>query len=268
MAVYHKDNLEWFCDSIESILNQTTESNDIVIVRDGAVPSYIENKLKYYEENNINIRVIRLKKNKGLGNALNEGIKYCKNELVARMDADDISVKNRFEIQLEMFNNHTDLSILGGQIAEFDGATDNIISYREVPLTHSDIMKFAKLRSPFNHPTVMYKKSDVLAAGGYGCLLRTEDYELWLNMLSKGVKTANLQNVLLYYRLTPDNSKRKSTWLQYKEAVKLCNNSRKLGTLNAFEFIYTTILRTAFFITPLPIKRLVYIHLLRRKHLG
>src|SRR5699024_2389598 len=110
--------------------------------------------------------LIELKENVGLGMALNEGLKACKNELVARMDTDDISLPTRCEKQLHEFLTNPDLSIVGTNTDEFYESPNDIVSSRIVPTKHEDILSFSKRRSPFNHPTVMYRKTDVLNVGG------------------------------------------------------------------------------------------------------
>ena len=100
---------------LNSILNQTIKPNEIVVVKDGKFPIKLDEVLKEYE-----IKIIELNEHKGIGYALNVGIKNCKYDIIARMDSDDIALSNRFELQLNKFKKNKKLTILGGQILEFD----------------------------------------------------------------------------------------------------------------------------------------------------
>lgn len=200
LTVYKSDNPDYLRLSIESMLNQTVSSNDIVIVKDGHVPDTIQTILDDLSAKNANIRQIQLEKNIGLGLALNEGLRECKNELVARMDADDISLPERCEKQLAMFEADPELDIVGCQVTEFDGTPDNIVGKRKVPLDNDSIYKYCRRRDPFNHPAVMYRKSKVLQYGPYGDYRRNQDSDLWVKLLSNECKCANLPESLLLFR--------------------------------------------------------------------
>lgn len=250
MAVYKKDRPEWFEQAIESLLNQTIISDDIVIIADGPLTSQLDVVLRKYE-NEKSILLIRLQKNQGLGNALNVGIKQTRNELIARMDSDDIAVLNRFELQVAEFNMNPELDILGGQIAEFINNPDEIVAYRKVPTTHLEIKKFARRRSPFNHPTVMYKKSTIQRLGCYDMsAIRVEDYDLWLRALSQDAVCANLDVVLLNYRSTIDAMKRRKTLTSLKNHIKARARFYTKRYISLSDFLYGIATQTVLFIMP------------------
>jgi glycosyltransferase involved in cell wall biosynthesis len=250
MSVYKNDRPEWFKQAIDSLLNQTLPSDDIVIVADGPLTPQLDVVLHQYE-NEKSISLIRLRKNMGLGNALNVGIKQAKNELIARMDSDDIAVLNRFELQIAEFNKNPELDILGGQIAEFIDNPDEIIAYRKVPITHLEIKEFARRRSPFNHPTVMYKKSTIQKLGCYDIsAIRIEDYDLWLRALSGGAVCANLDVVLLKYRSTIDAMKRRKTLTSLKNHIKARSRFYARGHISLADLLYGVTTQTALCILP------------------
>lgn len=250
MSVYKNDCPEWFERAIESILNQTVKSDDIVIVVDGPVTSELNAVLHQYKDEK-SISFVRLSVNQGLGNALNSGIKRVKNELIARMDADDIAVSDRFERQLAEFNKNPGLDILGGQIAEFVNSPEEITAYRKVPLTHSEIRQFARRRSPFNHPTVMYRKSTIEKLGYYDTsAIRIEDYDLWLRALSIGAVCANVDAILLYYRSTIDAMKRRKTFISLKNHIKARTRFYKKKYISLSDFLYGVTTQTMLFILP------------------
>ncbi len=123
----------------------------------------LENVITEYTAKYLQIRVVPLKQNQGLGKALNEGLKHCSYDLVARMDTDDIAKPNRFEKQIRVFQEHPELDVVGAWIDEFEETTSNIISTRKLPEVHDDICQFAKKRNPENHPVIMFRKQAVLA---------------------------------------------------------------------------------------------------------
>lgn len=213
MSVYGNDNAKWFDIALESIINQSVKPNEIVIVVDGPIPQDIHNIINKYTEicskEVITFNIIYLKKNKGLGNALRVAIDNCSNNIVARMDSDDVSLRNRFEEQLKILIQQPSIDIIGGDIAEFINDEENIVSKRVVPITDNAIKNYMKTRCPFNHVSVMYKKSAIISAGGYKDLFWNEDYWLWIRMAENGCIMANTGTVLVKVRVGTDMYKRR-----------------------------------------------------------
>lgn len=201
MSVYKKEKPEYFQMAVASVMEQTYKPSEILIVQDGPLTEELYavcNKMKReYKEL---VRFVQLEKNVGLGLALQHGVKECKYDLIARMDTDDISKKDRFELQVRQFEKHVDLAICGGYIEEFYDRPNRIQTVRRVPLTESDIYEYTKLRSPFNHVTVMFKRQAILAVGNYQPFLLLEDYYLWYRLVSKKYHTKNLPIVLVSVR--------------------------------------------------------------------
>lgn len=250
MSVYKKDHPEWFEQAIESLLTQTLPSEDIVIVADGPLTPQLNAVLRRYKGNK-SISIVRLPVNQGLGSALNAAIKRAKNELIARMDADDIAVPNRFELQIAGFNKNPKLDILGGQIAEFVNSPEEITAYRKVPLTHSEIKHFARRRCPFNHPTVMYKKSTIQSLGGYDAsAIRVEDYDLWQRALANDAVCANIEVTLLHYRSTVDAMKRRKTFTSLKNHIRARARFYTKRYISLADFLYGVVTQTTLFIIP------------------
>lgn len=202
MSVYAKENAENLRKSMESIFGQTIPTDDFVLICDGPLNDELENVIKEKEETYKELlNVVRLEKNVGLGNALNAGLDYCKHDLVARMDSDDISFPERCEEELAVFWKHPEVSIVSGTVLEFVESPQKITGKRELPEVHKDICRFSKKRNPFNHPAVMFRKSSVMMAGGYsGQYPFFEDYYLWIRMLQKGSQGYNLEQPVLYMR--------------------------------------------------------------------
>lgn len=226
MSVYGKDNPGWFDRALKSIaIEQTIIPDEIIIVVDGPVPDSIKKVIDKYisicKKESCNLKAIYLDQNRGLGNALQLAVKKCSYEIIARMDSDDITVPERFERQLSYMVSHRDTSIVGGQIVEFVGEESRQVGRRIVPLTDQEIKNYMKRRCPFNHMTVMFRKSDILAAGNYRDWFWNEDYYLWIRLSLKGIKFANLCEVLVHVRVGKDMYKRRGGWKYFKSEAKL-----------------------------------------------
>jgi glycosyltransferase involved in cell wall biosynthesis len=220
MCVYGKDNPEWFKTAVDSILNQTLKPDEVVLVVDGPVPEELDKVISEYEKNTL-FKVIRLEENQGHGNARRIGLSNCTFDLVALMDADDISVPNRFEKQIKVFKSVNDLDIVGGIITEFIGDPNNIVGHRVVPNVNKDIREFIKKRCPMNQMTVMLKKSSVERVGGYIDWYCEEDYYLWIRMYLAGMKFANVPDVLVNVRVGKDMYKRRGGLKYFISEAKL-----------------------------------------------
>lgn len=202
MSVYAREKASFLKASIESILSQTVPPDEFVIVCDGKLTEELDGVLSSYEDK---IKLVRLPENRGLGNALNAGLSACSNELVARMDSDDISYPDRMEKQLLMFSEDPSLALISGTVTEFRNNISDIAGKREVPLSDEDIRRFSHKRNPMNHPAVMFRKSAVESAGGYSEEYPYfEDYYLWVRMLMNGSAAANTADELVYMRVDDD----------------------------------------------------------------
>lgn len=213
MSVYAKETPEYLQMSMESMFHQTVLTDDFVLVCDGPMTDGLNNVIDIMANKYGNIlHVIRYQENRGLGKALADGILACKNELVARMDSDDISRGERCEIQLKEFLNNPQLSICGSHVKEFTKDISFVVSKREVMLQHDDILQFQKKRTAFNHMTVMFKKSAVLRAGNYQDVLLMEDSYLWVKMFQTGAVAMNVNDYLVYVRVDNGLYKRRGGW--------------------------------------------------------
>lgn len=243
MSLYIKENPEFLRASLESMVNQELKPQQIIIVFDGPITVSLEGVVNSFVELEPDLfTLVKLKENRGLGLALNEGIKASRNELIARMDTDDISYLERCRIQVDMFNRNPNLDIVGTLTSEFYESPNNIVSVRNVPELQDEIVKFSRRRSPFNHPTVMYRRSSVLKVGGYRDVLRNEDLDLFGRMLNSGSQAYNIQKELLYFRSNEDNYKRRKSWHNNYNYTKVIYNFWKNGysSFSDFAFVATT----------------------------
>lgn len=220
ICVYGKDNPKHFKEAIESIYNQTYLPSEIVLVVDGPVTTQLNEIIKEFDKLE-NFKVIRLDKNMGHGNARRICIENCTNEYIAIMDADDISASDRFEKQILCFEQDNDLSIVGGADKSFIDNINNIICEDCKPLNDDEIKKYLKIRCPFSQMTVMFKKSEVIKAGGYLDWFCNEDYYLWIRMYQCGCKFKNLSDCLVYVRISEERYSRRGGLKYFKSEAKL-----------------------------------------------
>lgn len=239
MSVYIKERPEFLERALESIFNQTIKPKELVLVKDGVLTRELEMILnkerKKFEENDINFICVQLEKNMGLGIALQKGLEKCRCDYVARMDSDDIAVRERFEAQSEYMKKNTDVSVVGGYISEFVEEGKSLRT-KIMPLNHEELYKYGKYRNPLNHMTVFFRKKDVLEVGGYQSMPGLEDYYLWSRMLAQKYKIANIDKVLVNARLGNFSNRRGGLgyFLTYFRLRKIQN---KLHYTNIPEFI-------------------------------
>lgn len=264
MSVYNKEKPDYLKMSIESMLTQTVPPDQIVIVKDGKLTLELDEVVNDYQSKYPDVfTIVPLAKNVGLGKALNEGLRYCRNELVARMDSDDISITDRCELQIKEFIKNKNLSIVGGIIDEFYGDPSNIVGSRIVPLKHEDILKFSRRRNPFNHPTVMYKKSAVLECGGYKDYKKNQDFDLFVRMLNKGHIGLNIDKSLVLFRADDDYIKRRKSWERCKNSLFIMYDFWRKGYSSFIDFIVTVVGQFVIFFLPLRLVKWVYDNFLR-----
>lgn len=265
MSVYVKEKPEYLQQAIESIQNQTVSTNDFVLVCDGPLTFELDAVIRTKQEvMGSTLNVVRLEKNSGLGNALNEGIKHCKNEMVARMDSDDIAYPDRCERQLAVLNIHPEVSICSGIVEEFITSPDIINARRVPPETNDEIMEFAKKRNPFNHPCVMYKKSAVEAVGSYQDFYLLEDYYLWLRMLMAGYQGYNIQEPLLHMRAGSDMYKRRAGLKYAKTQIKLFKFMKDRKFISKRQYIKSCIIRSGSALAPNWMRKYMFEKVLRK----
>ena len=199
MSVYAKEDPEFFRAALVSIANGSCVPDEVVIVCDGPLTDFLFLVIDDFKKI-LNIVEVKLERNVGLGSALNLGLKFCSNKIVARCDSDDINRSNRFETQLNFFSRDPDLKILSGWVEEFDLVPGDLGCVRYTPPCNA-IGDYAKRRNPFNHPCIMFNKDAVIASGGYRCEHLYEDYALWARMIVSGFKADNVQDVLVDMRV-------------------------------------------------------------------
>lgn len=251
MTVYKNDSPEYFIQSVSSMLNQTVQTNDFVLVCDGPITNELEKAIETVFANHKDIlNLVRLPQNVGLGQALHDGLILCKNEWVARMDDDDIAHLDRCEIELQFIEEHPDLSIVGSYVNEFEDDSKNPIRVKVVPTDEEDILRFSKRRNPFNHSTVMIKKNDIIAAGNYSTMRTNQDVDTWVRILNKGYKGANISKALVDFRFDRSTYRRRKEWRNIKLMISVWHGFYKKHYCELIDFLYVLLLQIAILIMP------------------
>lgn len=230
MCVYGGDDPVWFRTAVDSILNQTVPPSEVVLVVDGPVPDALAAVIAEYGQSPL-FRVIRFPENRGHGEARRAGLAACTHELVAIMDADDISAPDRFECQLAVMTADAGLAIVGGNITEFVGEPENTVGRREVPATDAEIKEYMKTRCPMNLVTVMFRKSMVDAVGGFIDWYCEEDYYLWLRMAEAGMRFANVGENVVNVRVGEDMYRRRGGLRYFRSERALQKYMKKHGII-------------------------------------
>lgn len=265
MSLYTKEDPAFLRQAVDSMLAQTVKPDEIVIVEDGLLTEELYAVLKAYTEAEPELfHIVKSEKNIGLGLALNLGLKECRNELVARMDTDDIAKPQRCEKQLAAFRDDPELAIVGAYVDEFHDSPEQVVSTRAVPQSHKEIYQFAKKRSAFNHPAVMYRKSKVLEFGGYSDLRRNQDVDLFGRMLFGGCKAQNIGEALLWFRSNDALAKRRKSWENTKSYIDTIKRFWKMGYASFVDYMIVAAAQTVMFLLPVKLQHWVYKTFLRK----
>lgn len=261
ICVYKKDCPVLFRKSLNSVFNQSLLPSEVVLCIDGELTKELTLVVSDFSKKN-KLIVVKNKQSLGHGQARMVALKKTTNNIVAVADSDDISRFNRFKIQYEFLLSNK-VSIVGSSIQEFSG--DLLLNKRVVPVSHDNIIKFAKYRCPFNQMTVMFRKEDVMSVGGYVDFFNNEDYFLWYRLIKSGFKLANVSNILVDAHVNLEFIKRRRGWKYYKSEIKLKKIFYKDGFINRFDYLFQVIIRFVFqIILSEKILKLIYNKWLRK----
>lgn len=266
MSVYKNDDPTNFITAVRSVWKQTAQPDEIVLVTDGPVPNETNTAIKELQTEIPALRVIRLPENMGHAIARQTGLEAASNEFVAVMDADDISVPDRFEKQLKAFEEHPEVSVVGGLINEFILGPEQHLGTRVVPETDEEIKKYMQSRAPMNLVTVMLKKSDVQDVGGYLDWYCEEDTYLWARLALGGYKFYNIQETLVNVRVGDKMYQRRGGWRYFKSEASMQLWLFKHGIVPFPRFVYNVAIRFAVQVMmPNKIRGWVFRHFARNK---
>jgi glycosyltransferase involved in cell wall biosynthesis len=265
LPVHGSDDPEQLSDAIASVIHQRITPDELLIVGDTTVDAELEDVIGNARERSsptCDVEYRRLDKEVGLGYALATGVKACSHELVARMDADDISVDGRFNRQLEYFRAKPRTDVLGGYVAEFDGSPEESSQVRELPTDPRTLRDLARRRCPLNHPTVMFRRSSVLAAGNYRDVF-LEDYDLWGRMVADGATVANLPEVLVKMRAGDELFGRRGGIDYVLGEIRLFVSFYRIGFVTLSRLLTNVVVRIPIRLAPSRIRAAFYRFVLR-----
>lgn len=257
MCVCPTDNAGYFELALRSVtVHQTKKPDEVVLVLDGDVGVDIIQIIEtVFHEVPVKHQIIRNVKQMGLAYSLNHGLQFCSKEWVARMDADDMAMPERFCKQMSFLIKNPSIAVLGSSIREFG----NSINERDkIAVTNFDqIRKILKYRNPMNHPSCIFNRSKILSVGGYPNLKKNQDYGLWLILVAKGNKLANLDEVLLKFRITENFYSKRGIQL-LKHDLSILFLQRRLGFISILMMIPMFVLRIIFRSLPPYVLKKVY----------
>lgn len=263
MSLYDKEQPEFLRQCLLSLVKQTLPADEIVLVFDGEINVSLETVVQGFLDK-LPVKIVQLPQNLGLGQALAVGLTHCTHEWVFRMDTDDICIEKRFAQQITFIQNHPNISVIGGQIVEFERYIDKGKRARTVPVTHQAIIHYAKSRNPINHMSVAFQKSAVLAVGNYRHAPLYEDYDLWVRLLQAGYEFANLPKVLVYVRVGEAMYGRRGGLDYVKYEWQMQQRFYQQGFLSFWQLLKNLAIRLPVRLLPNAVRSWVYQALLRK----
>ncbi|RNL63035.1 glycosyltransferase [Nocardioides marmoriginsengisoli] len=247
-----------------SVVDQTRPPAEVVLVQDGPVPDELAEAIaEIVATSPVPVQHVALVDNIGLGPALDAGLAASSHEIIARMDADDVSMPDRFERQLPLIEAGAD--IVGSGLVEFGEDTDDVVGRRTPPTDPAEIRRVIRFRDPFNHPTVVYRRSAVLAAGGYTDMALLEDYLLFTRMVEGGAVPANIGDPLVYYRVGAGAYARRGGRDLLRSELRLQRRFRQLGITSRLEYARNVSVRGGYRLVPEGVRKVAYRRLLANR---
>jgi len=257
VPVYDGDRPDHIRRAMRSAVDdQTVRPDQVVIVRDGPVRDELARCLdELRRASPVPVTFVPLRDNRGLGPALDQGLAASWFDVIARMDADDVAMPHRFEVELPLI---ADADIVGAGLYEFVADTNDIVGQRVPPTDPAQIRRYARMHDPFNHPTVVYRRQAVLAAGGYGDLPLMEDYALFARMLADGARPANVAEPLVFYRVGAEAFRRRGGARLLRSELRLQREFLRRGFTSPPEYLRNVIVRGGYRLVPWWLRRAVY----------
>ena len=266
ISVYKNEKPEYFTLALYSMVKQTLQPQEYVIVKDGLLTEALDACIEAFQQQvSVPVKILAFEQNRGLGLALRDGVLGCSNEYIARMDTDDIAKPERFAKQIAYLEKHPEIAMLGSRITEFSTDVEHPDTVTQLPLSDKDIRQYAKSRNPFRHMTLIYKKSAVLEAGNYRDFLWFEDYDLWVRIMQKGFKVENLPDCLVNVRANDEMFARRGGWKYLKQDLKFQRWLYDIKFIKSITLALNLMLRISMRMLPYRVRKDVYHIFLRRE---
>ncbi|HSE09843.1 MAG TPA: glycosyltransferase [Nocardioidaceae bacterium] len=265
LSTYGGDDPGFLRDAfVSTVQEQTRRPDEVVLVQDGPVSDELAETIRdLVATSPVPVKHVVMEDNVGLGPALDAGLEACAHEIVARMDADDVSRPDRFDRQLPLVEAGAD--IVGSGLLEFGATVDEVVGRRTPPTDPEEIRRVIRFRDPFNHPTVVYRKSAVLGAGGYTDMALMEDYLLFTRMIDAGARPANIAEPLVYYRVGAGAYARRGGKQLLRSELALQRRFRDLGITSRGEYVRNVAVRGGYRLVPEGVRKVAYRSLLANR---
>lgn len=257
MSVYQGEQAQYLDECLQSVCRSTLIPAEVVLVEDGPLNEALEQVIDRFRAQ-LAIVSVRLERNSGLAQALNEGLRQCRHRLVARLDTDDLALEGRFQTQCRFLAAHPSIVAVGSYVEDFDAATGRPLGLRATPHGDEEIRCFAKLRNPMNHPSVMYRRDAILSVGGYPELPWFEDYALWGACLARNLQLANIGEVLTRMRAGRGQVGRRHGLRYLFAELRFALRMRSIGLFSLLEELRFIALRLPLRVLPLSSLARVY----------
>ena len=257
MSVYRGTDAAELAVCLQSLAVQTRPADEVVVVLDGPVSDAVLGVLDQFPA-----RRVELADNVGLGRALNAGLDTITAEFVARLDSDDAAHPERFARQLEYLQAHPEVAAVGTAVREFEQHIDDSGPVRALP---ENPREYAKMNSPLNHPSVMFRVEAVVGVGSYQHVPFMEDYDLWARLLAEGWELANLPEPLTYLRVNEAQMRRRASSETRKAERTMQKNLVAYGLVSKPRAAFNLVARNAYRTLPIGLTKRVYTRLFHRK---
>ncbi|MEW1958965.1 glycosyltransferase [Kineococcus sp. NPDC059986] len=266
LPVWARDDVAQLRRAVDSVtVEQQLRPDEVLVVRDGPVPPDLQRALDELSARP-ELRVLELPANVGLARALDEGLRHTAFDVVARMDADDVSLPGRFAAQLPLIAAGADL--VGAGLLEIGADEHDVVARRVPPTGAAEIARYARFHDPFNHPTVVYRRSAVAAAGGYRDLDLMEDYWLFARMIAAGARVENLPDALVKYRVgaSPEAGSyaRRGGLRLFRSELTLQRHLRAEGFTTTAQAVRNVVVRGGYRFVPTRVRTVAYRALIAR----
>lgn len=256
ISIYRKENPIWFREALDCVFAQTVLPDEIVLVEDGPLTPELYAVIDEYKEKYPIFNIVKNETNLGLGLALANGVKAAKNDILARMDTDDIIPSHRFATQLAKIEEGYDVVSCWSTL--FLNEKDNIIAVKTRPEHHDDIVKLAHKRSPVCHAAAFMRKSAVISAGNYLHRQYYEDYNLWIRMIMDGARFYNVQESLYDVRTTEAQLNRRAGFDYLKNELKYLKEFYDMGFYTITDLVRNSAIRIVARLMPNNMREFVF----------
>lgn len=255
LSAYHRTDPQQLEEALASVAQQTRPADDVVVVFDGPVAQGVEEVVEKY-----GVRTVKCPVNRGTGPALQAGLETVTTDYVAQLDTDDKAFPQRLEVQEAFLDQHPEIAVVGTAVQEFgEGGLGQVRRLPENPA------RYAKINSPLNHPSVMYRREAVVDVGGYQDVHLMEDYDLWARLLAAGYQLRNLQEPLTYFRVSDAQFARRTGSGMFASEVDMQARLVRYGLIGRSRALCNLALRSVYRALPTSVLKRVYALLFHRK---